>query len=84
VAEVAVFGIPDEKWGETPLAAVVLHADVQATEEELRDWINERVAARYQRVAQVKIMREFPRSAAGKTLKREMRAPFWKGRDKAI
>jgi hypothetical protein len=29
-------------------------------------------------------MKEFPRSAAGKTLKREMRAPFWKGRDKAI
>jgi len=84
VAEVAVFGIPDEKWGETPLAAVILHADAQATEEELREWINERVAARYQRVSRVQIVRDFPRSAAGKTLKREMRAPFWAGRDKSI
>jgi acyl-CoA synthetase (AMP-forming)/AMP-acid ligase II len=79
-----VFGIPDEKWGETPVAAVVLRADVHATEDELRDWINSHVAARYQRVSQVLIMKDFPRSAAGKTLKREMRGPYWKGRDKAI
>jgi len=84
VAEVAVFGVPDEKWGETPVAAVILHGDAQPTAEELRDWINERVAARFQRVSRVLVMKEFPRSAAGKTLKREMRAPFWKGRDKAI
>jgi acyl-CoA synthetase (AMP-forming)/AMP-acid ligase II len=84
VAEVAVFGVPDEKWGETPVAAVVLHADHQAGADELRDWINERVAARYQRVSKVLIMKDFPRSAAGKTLKREMRAPFWAGRDKSI
>jgi len=49
-----------------------------------RDWINARVAAKYQRVAQVIVYEDFPRSAAGKTLKREMRAPFWKGRDRAI
>jgi acyl-CoA synthetase (AMP-forming)/AMP-acid ligase II len=84
VAEVAVFGVPDEKWGETPVAAVLLHADIRATEDELRDWINERVAARYQRVSRVLIMKDFPRSAAGKTLKREMRAPFWAGREKSI
>jgi acyl-CoA synthetase (AMP-forming)/AMP-acid ligase II len=84
VAEVAVFGIPDEKWGETPVAAVVLHRGAQASAEELRDWINERVAARYQRVARVLVLEDFPRSAAGKTLKREMRAPFWAGRDKNI
>jgi acyl-CoA synthetase (AMP-forming)/AMP-acid ligase II len=42
------------------------------------------VAARYQRVSQVLVMKDFPRSAAGKTLKREMRAPFWKGREKSI
>jgi len=84
VAEVAVFGVPDEKWGETPVAAVVLRSDAQATEDELRDWINEHVAARYQRVSRVLIMKDFPRSAAGKTLKREMRAPFWAGREKGI
>jgi acyl-CoA synthetase (AMP-forming)/AMP-acid ligase II len=84
VAEVAVFGVPDDKWGETPVAAVILHSDAQVTEDELRDWINNHVAARYQRVSRVLIRKDFPRSAAGKTLKREMRSPFWAGREKSI
>jgi len=84
VQEVAVFGIPHDKWGETPLAAVVLHAGASATCEELKDWINARVAARYQRVDRVAIMESFPRNAAGKTLKREMREPYWKGREQKI
>ena len=79
VREVAVFGVPHEKWGETPVAAVVLREGEAVTAEELRDWINERVDARYQRVHAVHIMGEFPRNAAGKTLKREMRDPFWPG-----
>lgn len=75
-AEVAVFGIPHETWGETPIAAVVLKVGAGETAEELRDWVNERVAARYQRVQAVVIMPAFPRNAAGKTLKREMRDPY--------
>jgi long-chain acyl-CoA synthetase len=81
VREVAVFGVPHEKWGETPLAAVILHPDRTVGAEELRDWINERVAARYQRVDRVEIMPDFPRNVAGKTLKREMRVRYWEGRD---
>ena len=84
VAEVAVFGVPDEKWGETPVAAVILHSGAGIGADELRDWINSHVAARYQRVSRVLVMQDFPRSAAGKTLKREMRAPFWEGREKKI
>jgi len=84
VREVAVFGIPHDKWGETPLAAVVLGAEAGATPDELRDWINARVAARYQRVDRVVIMPDFPRNAAGKTLKREMRLVYWEGREKVI
>jgi acyl-CoA synthetase (AMP-forming)/AMP-acid ligase II len=80
VREVAVFGIPHEKWGETPVAAVVLRAGATIDAATLRDWINARVAARYQRVDRVIVMDDFPRNAAGKTLKREMRAPFWDGR----
>ena len=89
VAEVAVFGIPHETRGETPIAAVVLKAGAdtlcgQVTAEELRDWINERVAARYQRVQDVVIKPAFPRNAAGKTLKRDMREPYWAGRTSLI
>ena len=84
VREVAVFGVPDEKWGETPLAAVVLRQPGAVSAEALRDWINERVGARYQRVSGVTILDDFPRSAAGKTLKRELRDPYWAGRDKRI
>jgi acyl-CoA synthetase (AMP-forming)/AMP-acid ligase II len=77
VREVAVFGVPHEKWGETPVAAVILRPGARSTAEELRAWINERVAARFQRVSSVVIMEDFPRSTAGKTLKREMREPYW-------
>jgi acyl-CoA synthetase (AMP-forming)/AMP-acid ligase II len=84
VLEVAVFGIPDDKWGETPIAAVILRPGARVTAEELRDWINERVSARFQRVSAVVVMDDFPRSTAGKTLKREMRAPYWKNRGRSI
>jgi len=43
----------------------------------LRNWINERVGARFQRVSVVVVMDDFPRSTAGKTLKRELREPYW-------
>ncbi len=79
-----MFGIPHETRGETPLAAVVLKAGADATAVELRDWINERVAARYQRVSEVVILPAFPRNAAGKTLKRELREPYWAGRASRI
>jgi len=79
VQEAAVFGIPHAKWGETPLAAVVLHQSGAVTPEELRSWVNERVAAKFQRVNDVVIMEEFPRNVAGKTLKRVMREDYWQG-----
>lgn len=84
VREAAVFGIPSERWGETPLAAVILREPGAVTPEELRAWINERVEARYQQVHAVTIMDEFPRSAAGKTLKRVMREAYWAGRGTRI
>jgi long-chain acyl-CoA synthetase len=84
VREVAVFGIPDEKWGEAVMAAVILRDGATLGEDALRDWINARVAARYQRVARVCIMQDFPRNAAGKTLKRELRAPWWTAQGRAI
>jgi acyl-CoA synthetase (AMP-forming)/AMP-acid ligase II len=76
VREADVFGMPDDKWGETPLAAVMLRDNATTTSEELRDWINERVAARYQKVSEVVIVEFLPRSVAGKTLKRILRDEY--------
>jgi long-chain acyl-CoA synthetase len=84
VLEAAVFGIPHDKWGETPLAAVVLRHPGAVTAEELTEWINSRVSARYQRVSGVEILDEFPRNAAGKILKRELRERYWQGRGSRI
>ena len=72
VQEAAVFGIPHEKWGETPVAAVVLNSDHAGYTpiEELKSWINQNVGAKFQRIADLVIFDDFPRNAAGKTLKR--------------
>ncbi|MDB4888245.1 MAG: acyl-CoA synthetase (AMP-forming)/AMP-acid ligase, partial [Gemmatimonadetes bacterium] len=78
VVEAAVFGIPNEKWGEAPMGAVVLRAGAVVDEASLKSWVNERVGARYQQLCGVVIMQEFPRNAAGKTLKRLMRDEYWK------
>jgi long-chain acyl-CoA synthetase len=86
VVEAAVFGVPDEKWGEVPVAAVILkEKSASLTDEhELLTWINQHIEARYQRVSAVLVQDEFPRSAAGKTLKRVMRDVFWQKRSDSI
>jgi len=84
VREVAVFGVPSEKWGETPIAAVILKRQDEIDAAQLRDWINDRVDGKHQRVCEVVLMSDFPRSTAGKTLKRELRDPFWTGRGARI
>jgi acyl-CoA synthetase (AMP-forming)/AMP-acid ligase II len=76
VSEVAVFGVPDEKWGEVPIAAVVLRRGATADAHELVEWTNARVDARFQRVHDVAIYEQFPRNVAGKALKREMREAY--------
>lgn len=84
VKETAVFGIPSDKWGETPVAAVILKEPGSITAADLTTWVNNHVAARYQRIETVIFMAEFPRSAAGKTLKRLMREPYWANQEAKI
>jgi len=62
------------------VAVVILQRPGEITEAELCSWINERVDGKHQRVQAVVFMEDFPRSTAGKTLKREMREPYWAGR----
>jgi acyl-CoA synthetase (AMP-forming)/AMP-acid ligase II len=84
VQEVAVFGIPHAKWGETPIAAVTLLKSGSITAEALKDWINARVAAKFQRVSEVVVMDDFPRNVAGKILKRVMREPYWENQTSKV
>lgn len=75
VVDVAVFGAPDDRWGESPVAAVRL-SDPAVTTDDLRDWINDRVSARYQKVREVLVRDDFPLSVAGKTLRRVIKADY--------
>jgi acyl-CoA synthetase (AMP-forming)/AMP-acid ligase II len=81
VAEAAVIGIPDERWGETPLALVVprpgspLHAGAPERTEALRQWANERLG-RQQRISALRLVESLPRNPNGKILKRELRKAF--------
>jgi acyl-CoA synthetase (AMP-forming)/AMP-acid ligase II len=76
VRETAVFGVPDARWGETPVAAVVLRSPGAVAARDLVEWINARVAAKFQRVSDVMIVDDFPRNAAGKTLKRTLQESY--------
>jgi acyl-CoA synthetase (AMP-forming)/AMP-acid ligase II len=76
VRDATVFGIPDDKWGEVPIAAVVLIAADAVGPKDLMEWINGRVQAKFQRVREVVVLDDFPRNAAGKTLKRVIREDY--------
>lgn len=76
VRDVAVFGVPHERWGEQPVAAVVLREDAKDSSDDIRDWVNDRVEARYQKVGRVLVYEAFPVSVAGKTLRRVMRDDY--------
>ena len=76
VREAAVFGAADARWGETPIAAVVLRTPGAVTAEALAEWVNARVGAKFQRVSDVMIVDDFPRNVAGKTLKRVLQEQY--------
>ncbi len=75
--EIAVFGIPHEKWGETPVAAVVLK-EKKYNKEEVKEWVNSRVHSKFQRISDVMIMDELPRNLAGKVLKMKLQEEYFK------
>lgn len=83
VAEVAVIGVPSEKWGETIKALVVLAEGKEATEEELIAWCKER-AAGYKAPTSVEFRDELARTATGKLQKFKLRQAYWEDRDRTV
>ncbi|GGL38078.1 AMP-binding protein [Phycicoccus endophyticus] len=83
VTEVAVIGVPDEKWGETIKALVVLAPGESLTEAELVAWCKER-AAGYKAPTSVEFREQLARTATGKLQKFKLRAPYWEGRERQV
>jgi long-chain acyl-CoA synthetase len=84
VLEVAVFGIPHERWGEAVHAEVVLKPGGAATEEELIAHCRESIAG-FKLPRTITIRHDaLPKSGAGKILKRDIRAPYWDGQGRSV
>ncbi len=83
VLEVAVIGVPDEKWGETVKAVVGLKPGTSTTADELIEWCRERLA-HYKCPKSVDLVEALPRNPTGKILKRDLRAPYWAGHDRSV
>lgn len=83
VAEVAVIGVPDEKWGETIKALVVLRPGQQASERDLIDFARGRMA-HFKCPTAIEFREALLRTATGKLQKYKLREPFWAGRDRRV
>lgn len=77
VEAVAIIGIPDEKWGEVPLAAIVIRADENATKEEIIEFCQGRLE-KYKIPKYIDLVNELPRSLQGKLLKYQIRKKYVK------
>ena len=83
VEDVAVFGVPDEDWGERVHAAIQIRPGHTLTADEVRAFAREHLAD-YKVPREVSFPEEFPRDTAGKLIKRMLRDPYWAGRDRTI
>ncbi len=79
VIEVAVFAIPHERWGETPMAVCHVDPSATVTEEEIVELVRQRLGS-YKKPGRVEFTHEpLPKSVVGKLLRKSLREPYWAG-----
>ena len=83
IADVAVIGVPSERWGETAKAMVVRVPGSEVTEDDVIAYARQRLA-RFKCPTSVDWIDALPRNPTGKVLKKDLRAPFWEGRERMV
>jgi long-chain acyl-CoA synthetase len=83
IADVAVIGVPDEKWGEVPMALVVRKPETTVTEQEIISFARERLAG-FKTPKSVGWIDALPRNPSGKILKKVLREPYWVGHTRRV
>ena len=83
IAEVAVIGIPSERWGEEVKACCVPKPGMEIEEGDVLAWARERIAP-FKVPKSIDVIAEMPRNASGKILRRQLRAPYWEGQDRQV
>jgi len=83
VYEVCVIGVPDDRWGEAVKAVAVLRQGQQASEQDLMDFCRGRLAD-FKRPRSVDFMAQLPKNSNGKLSRKDVREPYWRGRERRV